>query len=145
MVTQTFEQNISYSMDSVKNSLKFLIDNYKANFLNPSENKVFNSFSFSWVKCVFNVYLSQIDDNTTNIKVECTPTLTGSQSWDEENNGKTMIYIKEFLEILSKKLEGKDDEVSKLVSNTDDSLGCFISGLSLIGSIIILFICFGLL
>ena len=146
MVPQTFEQNISYSIISFKDAMNYILEKFNTTFIDQNNNEVFNTYSFGQVKCLYNVALSKVDENTTNVKIVCSPTVTGSNEYDESNNGRTMIWINEFLDILTKKLEGKDDtEISTAVKNTNSTHSSLVSVITIIGGLVTLLIRLGII
>ena len=90
--------------------------------------------------------LTLTPSTVTVTTIVCSPTVTGSNEYDESNNGRTMIWINEFLDILTKKLEGKDDtEISTAVKNTNSNYSSFVSVITIIGGIVTLLICLGII
>lgn len=116
MKTQTFEQTINYSVNTVKNALNNLFENHKCDFLNVKENSVFNTYSFDKILCAYNVSLKEVDENSTSITVTCSDRSNDNTAYQALDATITR-YINEFLNILAAQLENKHaEEIQNLIN-----------------------------
>lgn len=109
--------------------IDFKVDDIKTNILRViplgiytkhSQNDVFNTFRISKMDgfevVTFNVTIKKIDDNRSNIKIDCVENI--------RNSGHEVIVnriLDNFLDRLSKSLSGVSDDEIKIAANK----GCF--------------------
>ena len=130
-----FNQEINYSIESVKSAMKYILSKYATRFLHSEEdiNETFNTYRFGEIKCSYLVSLEKVDENHTKVSLTCSPREGGFQP----SPASIESYASEFLNILSARLEGKTGtELHNIVkkNNSDSTL----SGLSAIISFILL-------
>ena len=120
-----YENEINYNIDTIKEAIKSVLKSNPVRFLHEEKdlNDAFGTYSFGEVKCAYMVTLTKIDDEKTKILINCSSRAGGFEASMASLAG----YTKEFIAILSAKLNGASDEEMKEVvkqNNADGSLSC---------------------
>ena len=110
--------DIDFNVDDIKTNILRIIP--LGIYTKHSQNDVFNTFRISKMDgfeiVTFNITIKKIDDNRSNIKMDCVENI--------RNSGHEIIVnriLDNFLDRLSKSLSGVSDDEIKIAANK----GCF--------------------
>jgi len=120
-----YENEINYNIDTVKDAIKSVLKSNSVRFIHEEKdlNDAFGTYSFGEIKCAYMVTLTKIDEKKTKIFINCSSRKGGFEASMASLAG----YTKEFITILSAKLNGASDEEMKEIvkqNNADSSLSC---------------------
>lgn len=138
-----YENEIGFNIDVIKTALKEILSKNKTRFIHKEEdlNDTFGTYHFGETKCSYMLTLKKIDDNTTNITINCSSRSGGFNPSMASLEG----YTNEFLKILTAKLNGASDEEMKVVvkeNDSDSSLSSFSAIITLIIVVAALYLMF---
>ena len=138
-----YENEVNYNIDVIKDALKAILKTNPVRFLHEDKdlNDAFGTYSFGEIKCSYMVTLTKIDDDHTKIIINC----SSRQGGFEASMASLAGYTKEFLTILTAKLDGaSDEEMIEVVqqNNSDSSLSCISVIITIIAIIAIFWIIF---
>lgn len=138
-----YENEIGFNIEVVKTALKDILSKNKTRFIHKEKdlNDIFGTYHFGEIKCSYMLTLKKIDDNNTNITINCSPRSGGFTPSMASLEG----YTNEFLKILTAKLNGASDQEMKVVvkeNDSDSSLSSISAIITLITIAVILYLVF---
>lgn len=142
--TYKHECQVFTNVNNVKNAIKDILNLNPTRFLYDKKdlNDLMLTYSFGEVKCAYIVTLQKIDENTTKIIIDCSERTGGLNL----SVASLQSYVTEFLNILSARLNGTNDEeiLEVMENNNSDStitnFSVLIAIITIIIALIILFI-----